>query len=86
MAFLREAEQHRCQVTGEGGNFVAMETLFPGEELAKDLLRRGIAVKPLSAYGLSQHVRISLGTPRQMEAFWKVATPLLDESGCSRDY
>lgn len=83
-AFFAEAERHRCHASGEGGNFVLMETLFPAQELAKDLLRRGVAVRPLHDFGLPQHVRISLGMPEQMDAFWRVASPLLDGCGCSR--
>lgn len=86
LAFFAEAEGHRCHASGEGGNFVVMETLFPAEELAKDLLRRGIAVRPLQDFGLPQHVRISLGTPEQMDAFWRVVSPLLDGCGCSRSF
>lgn len=82
--FLEEAGRHRCHASGDGGNFVVLETLFPAEELAKDLLRRGFAVRPLQDFGLGQHVRITLGTPEQMEAFWRVASPLLDGCGCSR--
>lgn len=82
--FFAEAERHRCHASGEGGNFVLMETLFPAQELAKDLLRRGVAVRSLHDFGLPQHVRISLGTPEQMDAFWRVASPLLDGCGCSR--
>lgn len=82
--FLEEAGRHRCRASGDGGNFVLLETMFPAEELAKDLLRRGFAVRPLQDFGLGQHVRITLGTPEQMEAFWRVASPLLDGCGCSR--
>ncbi len=85
-SFLAEAAHHRCRVTGEGGNFVVMETVFPAEAFAKDLLRRGIAVRPLHEYGLPQQVRITLGTPDQMDAFWRAASPLLDGCGCSRSY
>lgn len=82
--FLCESLRHRCNVSGEGGNFMVLESVFPAEEFAKDLFRRGIAVKPLQGYGLLQQVRISLGTPEQMAAFWQAATPLLDGAGCSR--
>jgi len=27
-------------------------------------------------------VRVSMGTPRDMEAFWKAAGPILDNLGC----
>jgi histidinol-phosphate aminotransferase len=82
-AFLREAAVHRCRVSGQAGNFLLMETVYPAQELARDLLRRGLLVSPLEPYGLPNHVRVSMGTPADMDAFWKAAGPLLDNLGCS---
>jgi histidinol-phosphate aminotransferase len=81
-AFLAEAERHRCRVTGQAGNFLLMETMFPAQELFRDLLRRGVLVFPADGYGLPNHVRVSMGTPEDLAAFWKVAGPILDNLGC----
>jgi histidinol-phosphate aminotransferase len=82
IAFRAEAERHRCRVSGQAGNFMLMETLFPAQELYRDLLRAGVAVCPLDGYGLPNHVRVAMGTPRDMEAFWKATGPILDNLGC----
>jgi histidinol-phosphate aminotransferase len=81
-AFLAEAERHRCRVSGQAGNFMLMETVFPARELARDLLRQGIMVCPADGYGLPNHVRVAMGTPQDMDAFWKAAGPILDNLGC----
>jgi histidinol-phosphate aminotransferase len=81
-AFLAEAERHPCRVSGQAGNFLLMETIFPAHELYRDLLRLGIQVSPADGYGLPNHIRVTLGTPGDMAAFWKAAGPILDNLGC----
>jgi histidinol-phosphate aminotransferase len=46
-------------------NFVFARSPLPGRELFKALLRQGVIIRPLDEYGLTQHVRISIGTPAQ---------------------
>jgi len=82
-AFVAEAAQHRCKVSGQAGNFLLLETAFPADAFFKDLLKRGVIVRPMQGYGLPNHVRVTLGKPEEMVAFWKAAAPLLDGAGCS---
>jgi histidinol-phosphate/aromatic aminotransferase/cobyric acid decarboxylase-like protein len=35
----------------------------------------------MQGYGLPSQIRITLGKPEEMEAFWKAAGPILD-AGC----
>lgn len=77
-AFVLEAAHHRCQLSGTRGNFVLMETVRPALELFKDLLQRGVIVRPMQGYGLPNHIRITFGKPQEMQAFWSAAGPLLD--------
>jgi histidinol-phosphate aminotransferase len=81
-AFLEEAARHRCSAGSSGGNFACLESMLPAAELAKDLAKKGVLVKPLETEGLPNHVRIALGTPEAMERFWRTATPILDGTGC----
>lgn len=81
-AFVAEARKHRCTVTGDAGNFLLLESVLPAAELFRDLLKRGVIVRPMQGYGLPHHVRVSMGRPEEMAAFWKAAAPLLDGSGC----
>ena len=46
------------------------------------LLKAGVIVRPMHGYGLTNHVRVTLGKPEEMEAFWKAVTPILDNVGC----
>ena len=80
-AFVLEAAKHRCQLSGTSGNFVLMETAFSAPELFKELLQRGVIVRPMQGYGLPNHIRITFGKPEEMQAFWNAAGPLLD-GGC----
>ena len=80
-AFLAVAAQHRCRVTGDAGNFVLLESALSAQEIFQELLRRGVIVRPMQGYGLPSHIRITLGKPEEMEAFWKAAGPILD-AGC----
>ena len=84
-AFQQEAARHRCTISGQSGNFLLMETMLPAQEFFRDLLKKGIIVRPLHDQGLPNHIRVSMGTPEQMEAFWKAAAPILDHTGCGCD-
>jgi histidinol-phosphate aminotransferase len=81
-AFFLEAGEHRCTASGKGGNFVLLETMLPAPELFKDLMRAGVIVRPMHGYGLPNHVRVTLGRPEEMKAFWKAAASILDAAGC----
>ena len=80
-AFVLEAAKHRCQLSGTCGNFVLLESAFPATELFKELLQRGVIVRPMHGYGLPNHIRVTFGKPEEMQAFWNAAGPLLD-GGC----
>jgi histidinol-phosphate aminotransferase len=80
-AFLAEAAKHRCQPSGTAGNFILVETAFPAADLFKELLQRGVIVRPMQGYGLPNHIRVTFGKPEEMQAFWAAAGPLLD-GGC----
>jgi histidinol-phosphate aminotransferase len=80
-AFLLEAAKHRCKVTGTSGNFILLETAYLAPELFKELLQRGVIVRPMQGYGLPNHLRVTLGKPEEMQTFWSAVGPLLD-GGC----
>jgi len=80
-AFMAEAAKHRCRTSGTSGNFILLESAFPAAELFKELLQRGVIVRPMQGYGLPNHIRVTFGKPEEMAAFWKAAGPLLD-GGC----
>lgn len=46
-------------------NFIFIEAEMPGRELFQKLLLKGIIIRPLEEYGLTRHVRITIGTRPQ---------------------
>jgi len=58
-------------------NFVFARSPLPGRELFKALLRQGVIIRPLDEYGLSAHVRISVGTPAQNKSLLKALAQVL---------
>jgi histidinol-phosphate aminotransferase len=81
-AFLAEAGRYRCRASGQAGSFLLLETVYPARELARDLFHRGVLVSPLDGYALPNHVRVAMGTPADMAAFWRAAGPVLDHLDC----
>jgi len=50
-------------------NFLTFDCQCSAQELNSYLLDRGVIVRPLSGYGLPQHIRVSLGTEYQNQRF-----------------
>jgi histidinol-phosphate aminotransferase len=51
------------------GNFLYVETGGDGTELFERLLREGMIVRPLAGFGSPTAVRVSVGTPGELELF-----------------
>ena len=49
------------------GNFIAVDVGRPAGPVYEALLRQGIIVRPLAPYDMPQHLRITIGTPEQMQ-------------------
>jgi histidinol-phosphate aminotransferase len=49
------------------GNFIAVDVGRPAGPVYEALLRRGVIVRPLAPYGMPNHLRITIGTPAQMQ-------------------
>lgn len=50
------------------GNFVTVD-VEDGGEIYQKLLREGVIVRPLKAYGMPRHIRVTIGTLEQNERF-----------------
>lgn len=48
-------------------NFVLVDVAEDAEELHQRLLRRGVITRPLGAFGLDHHLRVTAGTPEENE-------------------
>ena len=59
-------------------NFILART---GAEVYEALLRQGVIVRPMRGFGLTEHVRISIGLPEENERFIKALAELLAKRG-----
>lgn len=48
-------------------NFVTVDVRHPGRTVFQRLLREGVITRPLDAYGMPMHLRITVGLPEQNE-------------------
>ncbi|MCP4449576.1 MAG: histidinol-phosphate transaminase [Myxococcales bacterium] len=49
------------------GNFLLIDVKRPADEVYEALLRMGVIVRPMAVWGLTTHLRISIGTDEQNE-------------------
>ena len=58
-------------------NFITVD-VNNGQEVYQKLLRRGVIVRPLNAYDMPRHIRVTIGTAEQnqrfLNAIWQVMT------------
>lgn len=64
-------QQHEIDVISEAGNFVTIDLKSDALPIYEALLKQGVIVRPLKAYGLGQCLRISIGLGHQNESFMK---------------
>jgi histidinol-phosphate aminotransferase len=88
----REARFLAAEMTRRGmkfvpsvANFFLVFTPLPGEQIYLTLLREGVIVRPMEAYGFSHAVRVSVGTHEELERFLDVwDRAVADEQGRGR--
>lgn len=61
------AEQAGVRAYPSLTNFVLLDVKRPGGEVYDGLLARGVIARPMSAWGLPSHIRISVGTAQENE-------------------
>jgi histidinol-phosphate aminotransferase len=57
-------------------NFITIE-VGNGQAIYQQLLQKGIIVRPLSAYGMPAHIRVSIGKPSEIEQFLETLSQLI---------
>lgn len=65
-------------------NFVCADFGERASALVGALEERGISVRPLGSFSLPHHVRISVGTPPEMDALYEALEPLLETEHAAR--
>lgn len=61
-------------------NFVLIEVPRDGVEVYQSLLREGVIVRPLAAYGYKRHLRVSIGLPEENQRFLAALAKVLGRS------
>jgi histidinol-phosphate aminotransferase len=61
--------EHGLEPVPSVGNFLFVDTGGDAAELFERLLREGIIVRPLAGFGAATAIRISVGTPEELELF-----------------
>ncbi len=73
VAYLeRELSRRGARFVPTVANFLLVFTPGPGEEVYQSLLREGVIVRPMGAYGFDRAVRVSIGTRNENERFLDV--------------
>ncbi|WP_409439203.1 histidinol-phosphate transaminase [Psychromonas sp. GE-S-Ul-11] len=60
------------------GNFITVNVGQSGDEVYQKLLLEGVIVRPITGYGLPQHLRISIGTDAENQRFKQALTRVLN--------
>lgn len=59
------------------GNFIAIDVARDGNAVYQALLHKGVIVRPLTAYGMPTHLRVTIGTHEQNARFLKSLQEIL---------
>jgi len=74
VAHLRELG---IPLTAGLGNFVTIELGEPAGPVVDAYAQRGIGVRPLQPYGMHEQIRVSVGTPEEVDAFLEASDEVL---------
>lgn len=66
-------------ITAGLGNFVTIELGEPAEPVTAAYADHGIGVRPLQPYGMLEQIRVSVGTPEEVDAFLDASDVVLAE-------
>ncbi|WP_147819827.1 histidinol-phosphate transaminase [Salidesulfovibrio onnuriiensis] len=72
-----ELEKLGCDVLPSQANFLMFQPPKPAQRLFKELLKRGVIVRPLASFGLGKHIRVNMGTDKENEQFIKILSEVL---------
>jgi len=60
------------------GNFITVNVATSGEDVYQALLQEGVIVRPITGYGLPNHLRISIGTNSENQRFKEALSKVLN--------
>lgn len=74
-----ELKKMGCIVHKSYANFVFFQTPYPAADLSELLLQKGIIVRPCGGWGYDKHLRVTIGTTDQNQAFLETMQTVLAE-------
>jgi histidinol-phosphate aminotransferase len=75
----RELRRRRVDFVPSVANFILVRTGLGGEEMHQRLLRHGVIVRPLEAYGYKDAIRVSIGRRSDNQRFLQALDTTLKE-------
>lgn len=82
MAWLaRAVEKFGCKPFPSQTNFFLIDVKGDGKRLYEQMLKKGVIVRPMSAYGYPGFIRITVGLPEENERFVKSLGQAMEELG-----
>ncbi|MDA3977598.1 histidinol-phosphate transaminase [Gallibacterium sp. AGMB14963] len=70
-------EQQGLEYIPSKGNFITVDLKQPAQPIYNALLHKGVIVRPITGYGMPNHLRISIGLPEENQAFINALTEVL---------
>ncbi|WP_439258890.1 histidinol-phosphate transaminase [Lonepinella sp. BR2930] len=70
-------QQHGLQYIPSKGNFITIDFKQPAAPIYQALLHEGVIVRPIAAYGMPNHLRISIGLPEENQRFFTALEKVL---------
>jgi histidinol-phosphate aminotransferase len=62
-------------------NFILIRVPKPGREVYQAMLRQGVIIRAMDAYGLPDHIRVNVGLPQENRRFLLVLQQALETMG-----
>ena len=62
-------------------NFILIRVPKPGREVYQAMLRQGVIIRAMDAYGLPDHIRVNVGLPQENQRFLQVLQQALETMG-----
>lgn len=75
----REVEKLGLPYLPSQANFFLIEVPVDGKQVFEHMLRMGVIIRPMSAYGMPRRIRVNAGLPEENERFIKTLGRALDE-------
>lgn len=79
----REVERLQLKYVPSQANFFLIEVPLDAKMVFEHMLRQGVIIRPMSAYGMPRTIRVNAGVPEENERFIGALERTLRELGCA---